>query len=58
MLIEGSYYILENKVSMTETVSSENINNIVFIGTLSGDVLSVIMGYETISFTKRHHIFN
>jgi hypothetical protein len=57
-LIEGSYSISDITVFMTENVSPESMDNVVFTGTLSGNVLSVIMGYETVSFTKRHRIFN
>ena len=52
-LIEGTYSILDDTVSMTEAV-----NSAVFTGTLSGNILLLIMGNETISFTKRHRIFN
>ena len=58
MLIEGSYSISDVIVFMAETVSSESIDNGVFTGTLSGNILAVILGHETINFTKRHRIFN
>jgi len=57
-LAEGTYTISDNIVSMSENVSSENIDHVVFTGILSGNVLMVIMGDETVSFTKRHRIFN
>ncbi|MCL2800316.1 MAG: hypothetical protein FWD28_00975 [Treponema sp.] len=56
--IEGSYSISGMTVSMSETVSSETMDNAFFIGTISGDILSIIIGNETINFTKRHSIFN
>ena len=59
MLIEGTYSISDNKISMSEVVLSEDIDNAVILtGTLSGNILSIIMGYETIAFSKRHSIFN
>ena len=57
-LIEGSYSISDNTVSMSETISPERTDNAVFTGTLSRDTLTLNMGNEIISFTKRHRIFN
>ena len=56
-LFEGTYSISGVTVSMSETLTSENRNNVVFIGALSGNILSVNLGYEIIEFTKRHWIF-
>jgi len=57
-LIEGSYSISGIILSMSETASSESVDNAVFDGILSDDILSLNMGQETIRFTKRHIIFN
>ena len=57
-LMEGSYSISDIAVSLSRTASSDSAENAVFDGTLSGNILSLDMGDETIRFTKRHNIFN
>jgi hypothetical protein len=55
-LIEGSYYVSGTTVSLSENAAPESVENAVFIGTLSGNVLSLTVENEIIRFTKRHRI--
>ena len=59
ILMEGTYSISDNILSMAETILSEDMDNAVILaGTLSGNTISIILGNETIAFSKRHRIFN